>query len=330
MYMSRDMSCIDHTRPWRGAVGVGVTRELLERLFYTMAKTASTKIPIDVYEALKAARDREDNPLAKAQLDAILKNVELACQGSRPACQDTGTPYIFLEIGDNFPMRSEIIEAAKAGIRRATREGFLRPNAVDPVYYRNSGDNTGRFIPWVHVDLVPGDKLHIHLMMKGGGSEAPSTLLMSTPLKGWENVKRVVVEAVANAGPLPCPPVIVGVAVAAGADIATSLAKRALLRPIGVRHEDPKVARMEEELLEALNKLGLGPHGFGGKTSVLDVKFEYAHRHPATFAIAVITSCWATRRVEAEVTADGEARILSRHLLPSDGGCAPGVPEIEG
>ncbi|MEB3851050.1 MAG: fumarate hydratase [Desulfurococcales archaeon] len=310
---------------------MSVSRETLESLFYTMAKTAVTRIPVDVYEALKAAREREDNPLARAQLDAILKNIEIACSTTRPICQDTGTPYLFLEIGDEFPLRSQVVEAAKEGIRRATREGYLRPNAVDPVYFKNSGDNTGRFIPWVHVDLVPGDSLRVHLMMKGGGSEAPSTLVMSTPLKGWENVKRAAVEAVANAGPLPCPPVIVSVAVAAGADIATSLAKRALLRPIGERHPDPKVARIEEELLDALNKLGLGPHGFGGKTSVLDVKFEYAHRHPATFAIAVITSCWATRRVEALVTRDGEARILSKHLLPTPGGgCAPGVPQVEG
>jgi tartrate/fumarate subfamily iron-sulfur-dependent hydro-lyase alpha chain len=309
---------------------LAVTRELLESLFYTMAKTASTRMPVDVYEALKKARDAEDNPVARAQFDAILKDIEIACSTSRPICQDTGTPYLYIEIGDEFPLRSQIIEAAAEGIRRATREGYLRPNAVDPVYAKNSGDNTGRYVPWVHVDMVPGDKLHVHLMMKGGGSEAPTTLVMSTPLKGWENLKRAIVETVAKAGPLPCPPVIVGVAVAAGGDMAVSLAKRAILRPIGVRHEDPRIARFEEELLEALNKLGVGPHGFGGKTSVLDVKFDYAHRHPATFAIGIVTSCWATRRVEAEVTADGKARILSRHLLPSDGGCAPGIPVIEG
>jgi len=309
---------------------LAVARELLENLFYTMAKTAATRMPVDVYEALKRARDAEDNPVARAQFDAILKDIEIACSTSRPICQDTGTPYLYIEIGDEFPLRSQVLEAAAEGIRRATRKGYLRPNAVDPVYARNSGDNTGRYVPWVHVDMVPGNKLHVHLMMKGGGSEAPTTLVMSTPLKGWDSLKRTIVETVAEAGPLPCPPLIVGVAVAAGGDMAVSLAKRALLRPIGVRHEDPRIARLEEEILEALNKLGVGPHGFGGKTSVLDVKFDYAHRHPATFAVGVVTSCWATRRVEAEVTADGEARILSRHLLPSGGGCAPGIPVIEG
>ncbi|MEB2836891.1 MAG: fumarate hydratase [Desulfurococcales archaeon] len=308
-----------------------MSREALEGLFYTMAKTAVTKIPADVYEALKRAREAEENPLARAQFDAILRDIEIACRTERPICQDTGTPYLFIELGDEFPLRSQILEAAAEGIRRATREGYLRPNAVDPVYFKNSGDNTGRYVPWVHVDLVPGDKLHVYLMMKGGGSEAPTTLVMSTPLKGWENLKKTVIETVAKYGPLPCPPLIVGVAVAAGGDMAVSLAKRALLRPIGVRNEDPKLARLEEELLEALNKLGVGPHGFGGKTSVLDVKFEYAHRHPATFAIGVVTSCWATRRVEAEVTSGGEIRILSRHVIPDGaGGCTIGVPELEG
>jgi len=310
---------------------LSVSRELLVNLFYTMAKTAATRIPVDVYDTLRKAREAEDNPLARAQLDAILKDIEIACRTSRPICQDTGTPYLFIELGDEFPLRSGVIEAAAEGIRRATREGYLRPNAVDPVYARNSGDNTGRYVPWVHVDLVPGDKLHVHLLMKGGGSEAPTTLVMSTPLKGWENLKKAVVEAIARAGPLPCPPLVVGVAVAAGGDMAVSLAKRALLRPIGVRNEDPRLAKFEEELLDALNKLGVGPHGFGGRTSVLDVKFDYAHRHPATFAIGIVTNCWAVRRVEAEVTSSGEARILSKHLLPEEGGgCRPGVPSIEG
>ncbi|MEB3807025.1 MAG: fumarate hydratase, partial [Desulfurococcales archaeon] len=125
----------------------------------------------------------------------------------------------------------------------------------------------------------------------------------------------------ARAGPLPCPPVIVGVAIGAGADIVMSLAKRALLRPIGERHPDPDAAKLEEELLEALNKLELGPHGFGGHLTALDVKFEYAHRHPATFAIGIVTSCWATRRGSIEIGPDGSWRMLTKHLVPGDGGC---------
>ena len=291
-------------------------KESLTEAFKELIVKVATGIPEDVYNYIRRAYESEENPVAKAQFEAILKDMELACKRTRPICQDTGTPYLFLEVGDSFPIKSEIVEIFKDTLRYVTKEmGILRPNAVDPVYARNSGDNTGRFVPWVHIDLVPGDELKVNIMFKGGGSEAPSTLVMSPPLKGWETLKETVIKTVAKAGPLPCPPLIVGVAVAAGADMALTLAKRAILRPIGKRHPDPKVAKMEEELLEVLNKLGVGPHGFGGRFSVLDVKFEYAHRHPATFAIGVITSCWATRRGSMIVRSDGSYVITSKHLV---------------
>ncbi len=294
----------------------------LTEAFKNLIVRVTTGIPEDLYSYIKKAHEEEENPIARAQFEALLKDMEIACMSRRPICQDTGTPYLFLEVGDDFPLKSKIVDAFKDAIRYVTKEmGILRPNAVDPVYAKNSGDNTGRFVPWVHIDLVPGNELNVKLMFKGGGSEAPSTLVMSPPLKGWEKLKETIVSTVAEAGPLPCPPVIVGVAVAAGADMALSLAKRSLLRPIGERHPDPKVARMEEELLEALNRLEIGPHGFGGKFSVLDVKFEYAHRHPATFAIGIVTSCWATRRGSMIVKPDGSYIITSRHLVPEGGSC---------
>ena len=289
--------------------------------FREMIVTAATRMPADVYEALKKAYNDEENPLARAQLAAILRNIELACRRGRPICQDTGTPYLYLEIGDDFPLRSRVVEVFKKALRDVTREGILRPNAVDPIYSRNSGDNTGRYIPWIHIDLTQGDKLRANFMLKGGGSEAPSRLAMSPPLKGWDTLKEAVVKAVAEYGPLPCPPLIVGVAVAGGGDVALTLAKKALFRPVGERHRDPKIARLEEELLEALNKLGVGPHGFGGKYSVLDVKFDYAHRHPASFAVGVVVGCWATRRSSLEVDSSGGWRLTSKHLHPERGSC---------
>ncbi|MEB3806966.1 MAG: fumarate hydratase, partial [Desulfurococcales archaeon] len=219
----------------------------LEEIFYDFIKRIATGIPEDVYKKIKEAYEKETVPAAKAQLEAILADMEIACKKERPICQDTGTPYLWIEWGEDFPLKpSAIIEAYKNALRRVTKDGYLRPNAVDPLKAKNSGDNTGRFIPWIHVEPVPGDKLVVHMMSKGGGSEAPSTLIMSTPLKGFENLKKGVVEAVARAGPLPCPPVIVGVAIGAGADIVMSLAKRALLRPIGERHPDPDAAKLEE------------------------------------------------------------------------------------
>ncbi len=297
-------------------------KESLERIFYDFIKRVATGIPEDVFNAIKNAYEKETVPAAKEQLKAILLDMEIACKKTRPICQDTGTPYLWIEWGEGFPIKpNDIIGAFTEALRKVTKEGYLRPNAVDPLRAKNSGDNTGRFIPWVHVEPVEGDKLIVHLMTKGGGSEAPSTLIMSPPLKGFENLKKGVIETVARAGPLPCPPVIVGVAIGAGADIVMTLAKKALLRPIGDRHPDPEAAKIEEELLEALNKLELGPHGFGGHLTALDVKFEYAHRHPATFAIGIVTSCWATRRGSIEIYPDGSFKVLSRHLVPRNGEC---------
>ncbi|MCE4610158.1 MAG: fumarate hydratase [Desulfurococcales archaeon] len=294
----------------------------LEDTFYEFIKTIATGIPEDIYTAIKNAYEKEENPVAKTQLKAILEDMEIACKKKRPICQDTGTPYLWIEIGEDFPVKpTKVIEQFTNALRKVTKEGYLRPNAVDPLYFKNSGDNTGRYIPWIHVEPVPGDKLKVYLMTKGGGSEAPSTLVMSTPLKGFENLKKTVIDAIAGAGALPCPPVIVGVAIGAGADIVMSLAKKALLRPIGERHPDPKAAKIEEELLKALNKLEIGPHGFGGRLTALDVKFDYSYRHPATFAIGVVTSCWATRRGIVEISPDGSSEMLTRHLRLVDGEC---------
>ena len=286
----------------------------LYEAFYEFISTVATRIPLDVYQALEKALEEETEPAARAQFKAILENIDLACRGRRPICQDTGTPYLWIEWGEDSPYRPrQIIGDFLEALRRVTKEGLLRPNAVDPLRQRNSGDNTGRYVPWIHLEPVEGDRVTVHFMSKGGGSEAPSTLIMSTPLRGWENLYRGVVEAVANAGPLPCPPLIVGVAVAAGADMAMSLAKKALLRPVGERHPEREAAAIEERLLRALNKLGVGPHGFGGKTTALDVKFDYAYRHPATFAIGIVTSCWATRRGSMVIGPDGSWEITSKH-----------------
>ncbi|MFP3309847.1 MAG: fumarate hydratase [Acidilobus sp.] len=300
---------------------LALTESDLTGIFYEMVKTAATSIPEDVYRALKDGYERETNPLAKKQLEAILKDIELACSGKVPICQDTGTPYFFFEMGENFPIRLGAMNAAREAVRRATKDGYLRPNAVDPFYKKNSGDNTGRYIPWIHVDLVEGNDLKVWFMTKGGGSEAPVTLIMSEPILGFEKLKSGVVDTIVKYGPLPCPPVIVGVAIAAGGDMALTLAKKALLRPIGERNPDPNIAKLEVELLNALNKLGLGPHGFGGGLTALDVKIDYAYRHPATFAIGIVTSCWATRRVSAVIHADGSWEMTSKHLRYTGSGC---------
>ncbi len=292
-------------------------REKLREFLVELISIAATQLPPDVVEALRRAWEKETNPIAKKQFEAILRNVELASKQWKPICQDTGTPYFYVKMGEDFPLRAEFYEVAREAVREATRKVPLRPNAVDPFRERNTGDNTGKHIPWIHVELVPGDRLEVTYVPKGGGSEAPSTLVMAPPIKGLEKLKETVLRAILEAGPKPCPPVIVGVGVAAGADIALTLAKKAaVLRPIGSRHPEPDIARLEEELLEAVNRLGIGPHGFGGSTTALDLHIEYAHRHPATYAIAVVTNCWAARRASGVFYPDGRWEITSHKNLP--------------
>ncbi|MDP8003732.1 MAG: fumarate hydratase [Caldisphaera sp.] len=292
-----------------------ITQEGLTSIFYDMIKTTSTSIPVDVYDALKKAYDKETNPAARKQLEAILLDIDIACKKKVPICQDTGTPYFYVEMGENFPIRAGLYKSASEALRKVTKDGYLRPNAVDPFYKKNSGDNTGRYIPWFHYDIVEGDDLKVWFMTKGGGCEAPSTLIMSEPIEGLDKLKRGVVDTIVKYGPLPCPPLIVGISVAAGGDIAMSLAKKALLSPVGERNKDPNLAKMELDILNELNKLELGPHGFGGQLTALDVKIEYAYRHPATYAIGIVTSCWATRRSSAIIHSDGSWELTSKHLF---------------
>ncbi len=302
-----------------------ISPQQLEEIFLMFIKKIATGIPEDIYKKISEAYEKENVPPAKEQLKAIIENMRIACKKGRPICQDTGTPYVWIEWGEDYPLKPSTIKSSFINaLKKATKEGYLRPNAVDPLRAKNSGDNTGRFIPWIHVEPAEGSNIRVYLMTKGGGSEAPSTLIMSTPLKGMENLKKGVIETIVRAGPLPCPPLIVGVAFGAGGDIVMSLAKKALLRPVGQRHEDPEIARLEEELLEAINGLGLGPHGFGGRLTALDVKIEYSHRHPATYAIGIVTSCWATRRGAIEVYPDGSWKNLTKHLVLKNGECVFG------
>ncbi|RLF43674.1 MAG: fumarate hydratase [Thermoplasmata archaeon] len=263
-------------------------------------------LPKDVEDALKKAMENEEEP-AKTQLMAILKNIELARQQKKPMCQDTGTPTFYVKVGVNFPYRNLIKDAIIEGVRKATKEVPLRPNAVDILSGKNSRDNTGRFIPYINWELVDGDECIITVMPKGGGSENMSTLKMLKPGVGLKGVKKFVLEWMVEAAGNPCPPTVVGVGIGGGADIAMKLAKKALLRKVGERHEEKEIAEMEEELLKAINSTGIGAMGLGGKTTVMDVHIEIAHRHPASLPVAIAVQCWANRRKSIKI--DREGRI---------------------
>jgi fumarase alpha subunit (EC 4.2.1.2) len=288
---------------------------MLEQVILKAAKEVIIRAAVgpafDVTTSLKKALETEDNEPAKVQLGAILKNIELSTSEKAAVCQDTGFPNFYIKLGDRFPLRSKIYDILTQAIREVTMELPLRPNTVHPFTEKNLGDNTGVGAPWFEVELFDGDYLEFHYVPKGGGTELPSKAFTLPPGVAMKELPRLVLEAVIDAGPMPCPPVIVGVGIGPSVDIAAKLAKKAAaLRPVGSRHPEPEIAKMEEELLKAINKLGVGVHGIGGKVTALDVHIEYVYRHPATFSIGIVFSCWATRRSGARVYPDGRYEII--------------------
>ena len=289
---------------------MGDLRESLLNGVFEMMKLAAFNVPDDVKNALKRAYEIEDNPVAKANLGAIVRNLEVASTERIPICQDTGTPTFFVELGEDFPIKAGLREIIEQATIKATQEIPLRPNAVNPWTYENSGNNVGRLVPIIHWEVVPGDELKITYLAKGGGSENTSKLYMLSPVLGLKGIKKAVIDAVVEAGPKPCPPIIVGVGVGGGADMAMKLAKKATLRRLDEKNPDPKLADLEEELLQKINSLGLGPMGLGGKTYALAVKIEWAHKHPASLPVGISTLCWAARKSIAVFKPDGTMKVL--------------------
>ena len=288
--------------------------KVVEETAYKLLKLAVTVLPRDVRTALEEAYRTETSDIGRAQLEAILEDVRLAEEQSRPICQDTGTIIFYAKLGADFPARKGIYEALVRATRKATKEVPLRPNAVDPLAERNTGDNTGRYIPYVHWGLFDGDYLELTAFPKGGGSENTCRLGMLSPGLGLRGLKKFVLDTVIEAGGKPCPPIIVGVAVGGGSDMAMELAKKALLRPLDQPNPVPELARLEEELLSAINETGIGPMGLGGRWTALRVHIDYACRHPASYPVAVATQCWAARRAAARIYADGSVEFLTHEV----------------
>ncbi len=293
-------------------------RSNMEEVAFNLIKQAAIYLPSDVKSALQKAYTQETSSTGKTQLKAILDNVALAKKQQAPICQDTGTIIFYVKAGMDFKDLAGVEAALVAATRRATVEVPLRPNAVNPFTNQNSGDNVGRFVPQIHWEIAEGDCLEMAVTLKGGGSENACALSMLNPGEGLTGLKHFVVDAVARAGAQPCPPTILGVAVGGGADAAMFLAKKALLRPLGEANADVEAAKLERELLEAVNLTGVGPMGLGGKTSVLGVHVDYAFRHPASFPVAVAFGCWACRRASAKIHASGIIEYLSQN---AEGNC---------
>jgi len=286
-------------------------QNIVENVAIKLLQLAVTELPQDVKEALQNAYRREESEAGKTQLKAILNNIELAEKTRTPMCQDTGVIIFYLKAGAQVKDLDKIEEALRNATKRATKEVPLRPNAVNPFTQKNTGDNTGRFIPFIHWEIVPGNDIEITVFPKGGGCENVCALGMLRPGEGVKGLKKFVVDTIIKAGAKPCPPNIIGVAVGGGADIAMKLAKETLLRPLNQSNPDPELAKLEKELYEAANSTGIGPMGLGGKFTVLGVHVEYAERHPASYPAAVAVQCWAARRASARIHPDGTVEYLT-------------------
>lgn len=280
-------------------------KETLERIIIEAIKRAASTVPPDVKFALSQALRRETNDIARMQLEAIIENIRLAEEKKLPVCQDTGILYFYVSL-PQFVDAELIRKAILNATIKATHEVPLRPNAVDSVTGENSGNNVGVNVPWIEFEPSSDDCAEITVFLKGGGADNVSALAFLPVGEGLGGVKRGVIEAVMKAGGGPCPPVVLGVGVGGGAYIAMKLAKRALMRPISERNSDPRIAQLENEILEEVNRTGIGPMGLGGETTAIGVNVEVAHRHPASYPLVVLFNCYAVRRTRVKVSPDGK------------------------
>lgn len=270
--------------------------DTVEKLF----KDLNYNIGNDISEALCNAHKNEESPVGKAVITQLLENNKIAAEEKIPICQDTGMAVLFVEYGERVVIDGNFKEAVEEGVRRAYIGGYLRKSVVtDPVFDRvNTKDNTPAII---YTDIVEGDKIKILAGCKGFGSENMSQIKMLTPSAGIEGVKQFILDAVKYAGPNPCPPIVVGVGIGGTFEKAAQLAKKATLRPINTKNEDPRYAKLEDELIEEINKMGFGPAGLGGNTTAIGVNVETYPTHIAGMPVAVNICCHAARHKEAVI-----------------------------
>ena len=276
-------------------VHIDQIRDTVRRL----CQEAACLLPEDVVGALKGAREREESPLALRVLDQIVRNADLAREEMLPLCQDTGTTVIFLEVGQDVHIAGgPLMEALAEGVGAGYTEGYLRASIVDKPFSSrvNTKNNTP---PVVHTEIVPGDRLRIMLMPKGGGCENMSRFTIMLPSAGKQGVSDFVLKAVEESGGNPCPPIIVGVGIGGTAEHAMYLAKRALTRKVGEPSADGETAEFESELLEKVNALGMGPQAVGGRTTALAVHMETYPTHITSLPVAVNLQCHSARLKEA-------------------------------
>ena len=275
-----------------------ISFEDIARAVADLAVRACCRLPQDMVEGMRKAHEAEPSPVGKNILEQLLENAAIAANDGIPICQDTGLAVVFADVGQDVRIVGGAFEdAVNEGVRRGYVDGYLRKSCVaEPLFDRkNTRDNTPAII---HTRLVPGDSLRLRLAPKGAGSENKSVVKMLVPADGIEGVRKVVLDAVLAAGPNSCPPMVVGVGLGGTMEMAAICAKRAAARDLESRNHDPRYAAFEEELLELINKTGIGPQGLGGLTTALKVHVEWAATHIASLPVAVNINCHAARHAE--------------------------------
>lgn len=288
---------------------------IVEDTAVELLRLASNELQYEYIGEFMRRMEETEGAIGRFQLGNIIENVRLAREQSRPMCQDTGIVAFKLRLGDGFPIRSKIKDILESATKRATREVPLRPNAVD-IFEGNTGDNVGLngYVPIIDINLVEGDELELIAMPKGGGSSNVAALGMLKPGLGLKVVKRFIIETIAKAGSLGCPPYFIGVGVGGGEDLCMVMAKKAILKPFNIRNPNSNIAEIEEELLKRINELGIGVMGLGEGPTVLDLHIEMAARHPASLPVGVVINCWALRHARAKITSEGNVTHVKTQI----------------
>ena len=270
-----------------------ICAEVITQTVKRLCIDANCHLSGDMKTCIEEFYAKEDWPQAKEILERIIENYQIADAKNQPVCQDTGVACVFLKVGQDVHIQGDLTDAVNEGVRQGYAEGYLRKSVVrDPLDRVNTGDNTPAML---YTELVPGENIEITVAPKGFGSENMSAIRMLRPSDGVEGVKDFVLSVVEQAGPNPCPPIVVGVGIGGTFDKAAYLAKKALLRPVDVRNDRPFYAELEAELLDKINALGIGPQGFGGMTTALAVNIEQYPTHIAGLPVAVNINCHVTR-----------------------------------
>jgi L(+)-tartrate dehydratase alpha subunit len=273
---------------------------------------AGKHLPDDITEKLRELRDSEKSRLAKVVYDSMFENQAKAAELNRPCCQDTGVIQYYIKVGSRFPLLAHVRQILTDAAYTATQTAPLRHNAVQIFEEKNTGTNTGERIPWIDWDIVPDSSgIEIEVYMAGGGCSLPGQGKTLMPAAGYEGIVEFVFDVMTSYGVNACPPILVGIGIGGSIDVAANLSKKALFRPIGSRHSDPRGAEMERLIEKGLNEIGLGPQGMSGANSVMGVHIESAARHPSTISVAISTGCWAHRRGTIRINDDLSYEIPS-------------------